>query len=567
MQWLARHRLIALGAICIFWTGLIFLGRAFPRIPFLFSPWSGEQSFEDMLRRQGRKTPERQDFVFLGIDQDSYQLNQPTDRPVGPEEIAGNRAFELMAERQFPWSRELWPLLLDKLFGAGARLVMFDMIFSSPNDGDEAFHAALEKYRDRVVIGANFQSGQNDHLVLPDDVLIPAPQGQDDRVGFVNFWPDLTDGKVRAAVFQITQRQLAGEEPFPGDEKFTSFSARALTKLGYGKDVPRDFRPRAIRFGPVEAYRPVNLYEVFLPAAWKANFKDGAFFKDKVIVVGASAQILHDVVDTPLSPNTNGPALHLHTMAAVIGHEYLSFTRPLLGYTLVGAAGLAAFGLITLLRRPMLSLGGLIAVAAAYVVIARLLYDTRGFFLLTVPVLSAFALSGVSSLGFDYALERLEKLRTRRTLERYVSKNLVKEILENPDSYYHSLLGTRVPATMLFSDLIGFTTLSEKADPEELVRHLNEYLTKMTAVIFENGGTLDKFIGDAIMAVWGNVHSYGVAEDAKKAVRAAYGMRCALRNLNDRWREQGRMGQEPRSLGRGLRRPPEPCPRGRPPEP
>jgi adenylate cyclase len=69
----------------------------------------------------------------------------------------------------------------------------------------------------------------------------------------------------------------------------------------------------------------------------------------------------------------------------------------------------------------------------------------------------------------------------------------------------------------------------------------------MTAVIFENGGTLDKFIGDAIMAVWGNVHSYGVAEDAKKSVRAAYGMRCALRSLNDTWREQGRMG-----LGMGI---------------
>jgi len=195
----------------------------------------------------------------------------------------------------------------------------------------------------------------------------------------------------------------------------------------------------------------------------------------------------------------------------------------------------------------MLSLGGLLLIAVGYLLVARLLYDAWGFLLLTVPVLSAFTLGGFTCLAFDYTLERLEKLRTRRTLERYVSKNLVKEILENPDSYYHSLLGVRVPATMLFSDLIGFTTLSEKADPEELVRHLNEYLTKMTTVIFENGGTLDKFIGDAIMAVWGNVHSYGVAEDARKAVRAAYGMRKALRALNDSWKAQGRMG-----LGMGV---------------
>ena len=82
-----------------------------------------------------------------------------------------------------------------------------------------------------------------------------------------------------------------------------------------------------------------------------------------------------------------------------------------------------------------------------------------------------------------------EMKSTRRTLERYVAKNLVKEVLENPDSYYSSLRGVRVPVTILFSDLIGFTTLSEKADPEVLVTQLNEYLSSMTSVIFSNGGT------------------------------------------------------------------------------
>jgi len=159
----------------------------------------------------------------------------------------------------------------------------------------------------------------------------------------------------------------------------------------------------------------------------------------------------------------------------------------------------------------------------------------------------ALVLSGSFSLGFEYALEWRERLRTRRTLERYVSKNLVKEVLENPDSYYSSLRGVRVPATVLFSDLIGFTTLSEKADPEALVSQLNEYLSRMTSVVFGNGGTLDKFIGDAIMAVWGNVRSFGMAQDAKNCARAALAMRRELRQLNQKWREEGRMG-----LGMGI---------------
>src|SRR5437588_11590443 len=171
-----------------------------------------------------------------------------------------------------------------------------------------------------------------------------------------------------------------------------------------------------------------------------------------------------------MSPTTLGPALHLQAMAAAMNHEFLRSTPAKTDLALVAAAGLVAWSLVAFLRRPLLCLGTLVVITAAYLGAARFFYDTTGLLLLTVPVLSALVLSGLFSLGFEYALERLEKLRTRRTLERYVSRNLVKEVLENPDSYYHSLLGVRVPATMLFSDIIGFTTIAEKADPEELVR-------------------------------------------------------------------------------------------------
>jgi adenylate cyclase len=168
---------------------------------------------------------------------------------------------------------------------------------------------------------------------------------------------------------------------------------------------------------------------------------------------------------------------------------------------------------------------------------------------MTVPTLGGFVLSGSFSLGWDYILERREKLRTRRTLERYVSKNLVKEILDNPSGYYNSLKGARMPVTVLFSDLIGFTNLAEHAEPEQLVSHLNELLSAMVNVVFENNGTLDKFIGDAIMAVWGNVRSAGVQDDTKAAAHTALGMRRALKALNQRWRNEGRM---PLGMGMGI---------------
>src|SRR5947207_11418549 len=101
------------------------------------------------------------------------------------------------------------------------------------------------------------------------------------------------------------------------------------------------------------------------------------------------------------------------------------------------------------------------------------------------------------------------------------------------------MLGSRKAVTVLFSDLVGFTNLSERADPAALVSQLNRYLSAMVPMVFDNGGTLDKFIGDAMMAVWGNVSSHGVEQDAKAAVRAALGMRHVMIKLNKEWSADG----------------------------
>ncbi len=541
MNWLARHRRFAFALICAACAAAVLAGHFYWNVPFISAPWRGEQRFEDLLRFEGRKTLARNNFVFLGIDQQSLQLDA-----IGPDEIAGNRALELMTARAYPWSREVWALLLDRLFGAGARLIMFDLIFNPPNDGDAAFRAALDKYRDRIVIGENFDMQNNGQLVTPNAQLIPAPEN-DDRVGYVNYFPDPFDTILRSASFSLSDRQLAGQASHEGEVVYPSFAARGLGKLGRAGDIPPDRLNHLFRFSDPAAYPARPLYEIFYPRTWQANYGGGAFFKDKVVIVGASAQILHDFIATPLDPATPGPTVHLNVMAAAMAHEFLSQTprRTMFGLVVVAAA--AAYCLSALVRRPLLSVLTLLGLSIAYLIIARIAYDRAGLFVVTVPVLTTFLLSGLITSGFDYAIERMEKLRTRRTLERYVSKNLVKEILENPNGYYNSLKGSRMPATMLFSDLVGFTTLSEHADPEELVRQLNEYLSAMTAVVFRHNGTLDKFVGDAIMAVWGNVMSQGVTEDAKACARTALGMRQELKRLNDGWKTEGRM-----TLGMGI---------------
>lgn len=534
MDWLSRHRSLVVAAICAFCSGVIIAVHFFPDFPFVSAVWRQEQNYEDFLQREGRKTATRPDFVFLGIDQSTLELP-----PFSPEEIANSRPLQLMTEHPFPWSREVWALLLDRLFSAGARLVMFDLLFNPPNEGDPMLHEALNRYRDRVVVGANIDAANANQIIVPNAVVIPPPALADDRVGFVNFWPDSLDGKVRAAYFTTSERQLAGQKPFPGEEVFESFSARALTKLGHAADVPRDQRGHQFRFSESDVYYPRPLYEVFDSKLWQANYAGGAFFKDKVVIVGWSAQIQPDVVATPMELDTPGPAVHLQVIAAAIGNEFLKSTSEWTNLVLVCGAGVLAWALIALIKRPLVSFLALLAVSVAYLAFARIAYDRIGLLVVVVPVLIAFLGAGFLSLGFEYVLERIEKMRTRRTLERYVSKNLVKEILDNPDSFYSSLRGVRIPATILFSDIVGFTAMTESADPEALVKKLNEYLSRMTAAVFQHNGTLDKFIGDAVMAVWGNVSSRGAVEDAKSCARAALAMRRELRALNEKWKVEG----------------------------
>src|SRR5262249_14122546 len=160
-----------------------------------------------------------------------------------------------------------------------------------------------------------------------------------------------------------------------------------------------------------------------------------------------------------------GPVLHLQALAAALAHEFV-YTAPLaVGFTTIIGGGILSWIVVAFIRLPFLCFVTFLGLAAVYLGVVRIGYDEFGVLLLAIPPLSVFLVSGLSGLGFEYALERIEKIRTRRTLERYVSKNIVQEILDNPGSFSSSMLGSRKPVTVLFSDLVGFTSLSEKADP------------------------------------------------------------------------------------------------------
>src|SRR3954447_21681231 len=296
MNWLVRHRAYALALICAFWTVIMLLTLIVPEVPFFSMIARSDQSFGDMLRREGRKTATRPDMIFLGVDEATLNFE-----PFSPEDVPNNRAFQLLTEHPSPWSRELWAVTLDRLFAAGARLVLFDMIFGKPGEGDAEFRAALDRYRDKVVLGANIDRENNDVMVWPSATLIPdAPH--DDRAGYVIYFPDALDQRVRSIRYLLSDRQLAGLAEHPSQEILYSLAARAVEKLGHADAVPRDLNAKLIRFSSLGAYHAKSLWEIFDPAVWHANYQDGAAFKDKIVMIGAASQVAHDVVDTPVSP-------------------------------------------------------------------------------------------------------------------------------------------------------------------------------------------------------------------------------------------------------------------------
>src|SRR6202040_2239943 len=173
MHWLSRHRLWMLALICALCTGLIISVASFRKVIFADSIWSTETTFRDALERKARRTKVHDDFVFLGIDEASKQLDQ-----VSPEEVRDSPVLQKMRQA-FPWSRVVYAQLIDQLCNAGARLIIFDLTFDPERDGDNEFAAALDRHRDRVVIGADIEMGaaatQGNDLILvpPNKHLIP----------------------------------------------------------------------------------------------------------------------------------------------------------------------------------------------------------------------------------------------------------------------------------------------------------------------------------------------------------------------------------------------------------
>ena len=235
---------------------------------------------------------------------------------------------------------------------------------------------------------AQVLSAENgNELVSANADLIPPPAQYDDRVGYVDYWPDEQDGKVRAARFFTSDRQLAGQKPSPSDRLYASLVARAMEKLGRSNEVPHDLQDHLIRFSATDAYQPYPVWEIADPDMWHSKYSDGELFEGKIVIVGASAPKLGDVFHIPISPEIKGPVMNLNVLAATMDHEFLRRLPVALDLLIVSVFGLLAWLLLGYIGRWWICLLSFLGLSVAYLLLAFLLYNFLGIFVPIVPPL------------------------------------------------------------------------------------------------------------------------------------------------------------------------------------
>lgn len=457
------------------------------------------------------------------------------------EDVMKSQELQLM-QKPWPWDRRVYAGLLEKLVNAGAKVVMFDLVFAGETEGDPVFAELLRKYEGKVSIGSLISVANLEfEYIAPNVSLVPDPNQP--IVGFVTTWPD-ADGVTRRARYR-------GRVDPSDEEELLSLSAVTAEKFRNNLQYPPLHESNFINFaGPNGTYEVIPIENIFVEQIWEAPpLNGGRYFKDKIVLVGPYAEILQDIHQTPWAIMA-GPEIQANMLATLLDNSFLRDSSEWTNRITVIVMIVIAAAICLFMRSAWLQVLLLIFVGGAFLMVAQQFFTVRSLVVPVVPPLFGLAVTGLGGVGFRYVLEQIEKRRVRSVLDKYVSKNVARTILNDQRSFVESLRGQKKPVTVLFSDIRGFTTMTESSDATTLVSQLNEYFLEMVEIVHKHEGTLQKFIGDAIMAAWGDTHSHGLNVDARRAIATALDMRAALARLNEGWK--GKENRVKLAIGIGI---------------
>ena len=493
---------------------------------------------------------------------------------------ASIKALEPVAGR-WPWPRAIWADLLEFLsvYG-GAKAVLFDILFTQRYDeaNDQAlveataaagnvYHSMVIAHenpekdkRTKLTLGAPLPEGfagrfairnvvgtpristgeENNDYELPMDALVQASRA----VAVVEFSKD-SDGTFRRTPpireYQGWYFPVLGIVPFLSESSTVEFGDRSVRIND--RTLPLDDAGNyLINMYDIENMKPYSIGGIF---ASLQKIREGEIenlivhpeeFKDSVVFVGASAIGAADLKPTPLASSTPGVILHVSLASNFIQNDFLTPPDRRLTVAMVLLGVFLTAGIVFFSKQFLAK--------ASFPVGFLLLYGWYSFYAFkgnmlveTVPFVFATLMTSFLSFGYLTFTESLEKRRVSQLFTQYVNKDVLNEVLHNYKDYLRSSAGQKVEITILFSDIRGFTTISETTPPEKIVEMLNVHFSHMADIILKHNGTIDKYIGDAIMAFWGA--PVRTEDHAEQAVRAGIEMLKELDAVNRELRTKG----------------------------
>ena len=534
------------------------------------------RTYDWRLTHTARPETARKDIAIVEIDEPSLRSLQPN---------AG----------RWPWPRAVHSMLLDYLARAPAKVIAYDVVFSEADtrvgfdfggstmsgaESDRLLADSVKAAGNVILVADASYDTEVENMALPDagfpldvpgiyelrGVLPPVKLFADAASGlghnrfvldpdgplrhlmpFVRTHhrvvPSLgVSAALRVAGIRPQDVRLDGTQLRLGDRVMPLSWRHVKAEDGLVSFLwnPIDFRgPALLDDLKSRTYATYSFFDLLYSEeqilAKQPPKIDPSAFRDKIVFVGVTATGLFDVFETPFS-NGKMPGVQIHAAAAdeILSGRFIRQASTGIRIATVTACALVVGLIATLMPAWWATAGAALFVAILSWTGTSMFRD--GYWLnLSQPVLaSSFALFG--GVAYQYFFEGREKRKMKKLFGQYVSKDVYDQLVANPS--LARLGGNRREMTVLFSDIRGFTAVSEHAQPEAIVGMLNEYFTRMVEIVFAHHGTLDKFVGDMVMALFGA--PLDDARHADHAVEAALDMVDALKVLNARWQAEGR---------------------------
>lgn len=486
--------------------------------------------------------------------------------------VAISQAADEEIPEKYPWPTSIYARLVENLNKAGAKVIAFDVIFNDTDQydqrNDSLFAETIKKYGNVILAGeldrGKVSQSEEFSTIFPIPVLTTS---NPNKTALVKVYPSL-DGAIRSYTFGT--KHLGEDYYMLGLETlrmYKDISPNEIDPLKVSEDKCFKFGPYSILkersnsflinyYGPEGTFPEVSLENVIDDSSYTTVFEQEleiginqfdapgtgllqqGIFEDKIVIVGATMPLLKDFYSTPFANSGDndrpGYQIHANAIQTILDSNYIQRFRGwymlaiMLGFCLI----------LTVINRLVnANWGFLIAVLLAggwfFITYWAFIYQ-QVLVMLTGP-LAAIIITQVGMVGYEYYIEQKEKRRIKGMFASYVSPSLVNQMIESGEE--PQLGGEETYMTAFFSDIVSFSTFSEQLEAKELVKLINEYLNAMTNIITDRGGTLDKYIGDAIVAFFGS--PVFIEDHAYRACVSSQLMQKELAELREKWEQDG----------------------------